>query len=166
MNAVQTSCQVEVQRRDKRPVPYRTVRSKQRDIWIFKAPSTIKGNTISSILFKLQNALTRKVEACLTSLRRGSGDFDFGLAPLWCRGVRPSTFFSFFFFNLTYSRWTSSLPSCLWSLRILPSLPSFRVPYDFLSRCKFSTLTTRQPMVELLIHIEVYTTYILDMLYY
>ena len=30
------------------------------------------------------------------------------------------------FFNLTYSRWTSSLPSCLWSLRILPSLPSLR----------------------------------------
>ena len=27
------------------------------------------------------------------------------------------------FFNLTYSRWTSSLPSCLWSLRVFPSLP-------------------------------------------
>ena len=24
-------------------------------------------------------------------------------------------------------------------------------PYDFLSRCKFSTLTTRQPMVEILL---------------
>ena len=34
--------------------------------------------------------------------------------------------FSFFFFNLTYSRWTSSLPSCLWSLRIFPSLPGSR----------------------------------------
>ena len=32
-------------------------------------------------------------------------------------------FFFSFFFNLTYSRWTSSLPSCLWSQRILPSLP-------------------------------------------
>ena len=33
------------------------------------------------------------------------------------------TFFIFFFINLTtYSRWTSSLPSCLWSLRIFPSL--------------------------------------------
>ena len=29
----------------------------------------------------------------------------------------------------------------------LPSFPRF-TPYDFLSRCKFSTLTTRQPMVE------------------
>ena len=60
-----------------------------------------------------------------------------------------STFFLFlfFFFNLTYSRWTSSLPSCLWSLRIFPSLPSSRLTI-FLSRCKFSTLTTRQPMVE------------------
>ena len=53
----------------------------------------------------------------------------------------------FFFFNLTYSRWASSLPSCLWSQRIFPSLPGSRLPI-FLSRCKFSTLTTRQPMVE------------------
>ena len=38
----------------------------------------------------------------------------------------PSTF-SFLFFNLTYSRWTSSLPSCLWSLSIFPSLPGSRL---------------------------------------
>ena len=37
-----------------------------------------------------------------------------------------SSFFSFFF-NLTYSRWTSSLPSCLWSQRIFPSLPGSRL---------------------------------------
>ena len=55
--------------------------------------------------------------------------------------------FFFFFFHLTYSRWTSSLPSCLWSQRIFPSLPGSRLTF-FLSRCKFSTLTTRQPMVE------------------
>ena len=36
------------------------------------------------------------------------------------------TFFCFFF-NLTYSRWTSSLPSCLWSQRIFPSLPGSRL---------------------------------------
>ena len=53
----------------------------------------------------------------------------------------------FFFFNITYSRWTSSLPSCLWSLRIFPSLPGSCLTIC-LSRCKFSTLTTRQPMVE------------------
>ena len=41
--------------------------------------------------------------------------------------IRLSHFFSFFFFNLTYSRWTSSLPSCLWSLRIFPSLPGSRL---------------------------------------
>ena len=29
--------------------------------------------------------------------------------------------------NLTYSRWTSSLPSCLWSQRIFPSLPGSRL---------------------------------------
>ena len=52
-----------------------------------------------------------------------------------------------FFFHLTYSRWTSSLPSCLWSQRIFPSLPGSRLTI-FLSRCKFSTLTTRQPIVE------------------
>ena len=33
----------------------------------------------------------------------------------------------FFFFNLTYSRWTSLLPSCLWSQRIFPSLPGSRL---------------------------------------
>ena len=55
--------------------------------------------------------------------------------------------FCFCFFHLTYSRWTSSLPSCLWSQRIFPSLPGSRLTI-FLSRCKFSTLTTRQPMVE------------------
>ena len=58
--------------------------------------------------------------------------------------------FSFSFSSsliFTYSRWTSSLPSCLWSLRIFPSLPGSCLTI-FLSRCKFSTLTTRQPMVE------------------
>ena len=58
--------------------------------------------------------------------------------------MRPGVFF---FFHLTYSRWTSSLPSCLWSQRIFPSPPGSRL-IIFLSRCKFSTLTTRQPMVE------------------
>ena len=52
----------------------------------------------------------------------------------------------FFFFYLTYSRWTSSLPSCLWSQRIFPSLPGSRLTI-FLSRCKSSTLTTRQPIM-------------------
>ena len=32
-----------------------------------------------------------------------------------------------FFFHITYSRWTSSLPSCLWSQRIFPSLPGSRL---------------------------------------
>ena len=41
----------------------------------------------------------------------------------WPDGV----FFFFFFFHLTYSRWTSSLPSCLWSQRIFPSLPGSRL---------------------------------------
>ena len=36
-------------------------------------------------------------------------------------------FLFFFFFHLTYSRWTSSLPSCLWSQRIFPSLPRSRL---------------------------------------
>ena len=42
-----------------------------------------------------------------------------------CLGMH--IFFLFFFFNLTYSRWTSSLPSCLWSLRIFPSIPGSRL---------------------------------------
>ena len=36
------------------------------------------------------------------------------------------TFF-IYLLNLTYSRLTSSLPSCLWSLRIFPSLPDSRL---------------------------------------
>ena len=47
-------------------------------------------------------------------------------------GIRGSKDFFFFFsfllfFYLTYSRWTSSLPSCLWSRRIFPSLPGSRL---------------------------------------
>ena len=36
-----------------------------------------------------------------------------------------------FFFNLTYSRWTSSLPFCLWSQRIFPSLPCSRLTFFY-----------------------------------
>ena len=64
-----------------------------------------------------------------------------------CSSLLSFLFFLFFFFHLTYSRWTSSLPSCLWSQKIFPSFPGSRLTI-FLSRCKFSTLTTRQPMVE------------------
>ena len=39
--------------------------------------------------------------------------------------------FFFFFFHLTYSRWTSSLPSCLWSQRIFPSLPGSRLTFFY-----------------------------------
>ena len=42
-------------------------------------------------------------------------------------GHDAESFFFFFFFHLTYSRWTSSLPSCLWSQRIFPSLPGSRL---------------------------------------
>ena len=42
-------------------------------------------------------------------------------------GETKSHFFLFFFFfNLTHNRWTS-LPSCLWSQRIFPSLPVSRL---------------------------------------
>ena len=41
--------------------------------------------------------------------------------------IGRSFFIFFIFFNLTYSRWTSSLPSCLWSQRIFPSLPGSRL---------------------------------------
>ena len=40
----------------------------------------------------------------------------------------------------------ATLPSCLWSLRIFPSLPDSRLTI-FLSRCKLRTLTPRQTMV-------------------
>ena len=44
-----------------------------------------------------------------------------------CRILVEGTFFFLFFFHLTYSRWTLSLPSCLWSQRIFPSLPGSRL---------------------------------------
>ena len=44
-----------------------------------------------------------------------------------------SDFFFFFFFHLTYNRWTSSLPSCLWSQRIFPSLPGSRLTIFFIA---------------------------------
>ena len=62
--------------------------------------------------------------------------------------LRHIYIYIFSFFHLTYSRWTPSLPSCLWSQRIFPSLLGSRLTI-FLSRCKFSTLTTRQPMVHI-----------------
>ena len=40
--------------------------------------------------------------------------------------METPTIFYFLFFYLTYSRWTP-LPSCLWSLRIFPSLPGSRL---------------------------------------
>ena len=40
-------------------------------------------------------------------------------------------FIFIFLFNLTYSRWTSSLPSCLWSLRMFPSLPGSRLTISY-----------------------------------
>ena len=79
---------------------------------------------------------------------RGHGEYYFPCLADHEQDWQPYPFFFFFFFfHLTYSRWTSSLPSCLWSQRIFPSLPGSRLTI-FLSRCKFSTLTTRQPMVE------------------
>ena len=68
------------------------------------------------------NCLKRLVARMSPSLR---------LAPTEPAGSRvarkyyPPLFF--FFFHLTYSRWTSSLPSCLWSQRIFPSLPGSRL---------------------------------------
>ena len=75
-----------------------------------------------------------------------TNSYYYGAEVRSARVIAWSTFF-FFFFHLTYGRWTSSLPSCLWSQRVFPSLPGSRLTI-FLSRWKFSTLTTRQPMVE------------------
>ena len=52
----------------------------------------------------------------------------------------PVTFF--FIFSLI-----SLILPVVVTIKDLPISPRF-TPYDFLSRCKFSTLTTRQPMVE------------------
>ena len=44
-----------------------------------------------------------------------------------CNGSLSVSTFFFIFFVLTYSRWTSSLPSCLWSQKMFPSLPGSRL---------------------------------------
>ena len=54
-------------------------------------------------------------------------------------------YYYYYFFHLTYSRWTiiTILPVVT---KVLPISPRF-TPYNFLSRCKFSTLTTRRPIM-------------------
>ena len=52
---------------------------------------------------------------------------------LWLESLLWAFFSSFFFFHLTYSRWTS-LPSCLWSQRIFPSLPGSRLTIGVLQQ--------------------------------
>ena len=64
-----------------------------------------------------------------------------------CFKQKSERIFLFFSLILTYSRWTSHYHPACGDLRIFPSLPRF-TPYDFFSRCKFSTLATRQPMDE------------------
>ena len=59
---------------------------------------------------------------CLESA--GTGPVILKVVPV--TGADLHHFFFFFFFNLTYRRWTS-LPSCLWSQRIFPSLPGSRL---------------------------------------
>ena len=57
--------------------------------------------------------------------------------------AKASTFFHFF--HLTYS--IADGPHSILSVVTKDLCISFRFTHDFLSRCKFSTLTTRQPMV-------------------
>ena len=67
-----------------------------------------------------------------------------------CR--KPITTFSFlFFFSLrfTYSRWASTLPSCLWSQRIFPSLRVHALLYTIFYRDASSVLLQLvKPMVK------------------
>ena len=57
---------------------------------------------------------------------QGFGRLDAGLRASF-NSSKPPQLYIYIFLNLTYSRWTSSLPSCLWSLRIFPSLPGSRL---------------------------------------
>ena len=91
------------------------------------------------------------------SVRFGTVRFFFGTAQA------PSNFFlsvctilvslSFILFcfisflKLTCSRWTSSLPSCLWSLRIFPSPPGSRLTI-FIAMQVQQSYNLRQPMVD------------------
>ena len=45
----------------------------------------------------------------------------------WVAECNRMAHFLYFFKNLPHSRWTSSLPSSLWPLRIFPSLPGSRL---------------------------------------
>ena len=96
----------------------------------------------SSALLQLVNQWLKCTYSRSHAFRYGSQNKN----PDFCQesNSRPPHFFFFLFLS---SHLTSSLPSCLWSQRIFPSLPGSRLTI-FLSRCKFSTLTTRQPKVE------------------
>ena len=72
-----------------------------------------------SPLFQRCQATSTLCCATLYALHRGS------LSRIRCVG--GSTWRATSFFYLTYIRRTSSLPSCLWSLTIFPSLPGSRL---------------------------------------
>ena len=54
----------------------------------------------------------------------------------------------FIYFHPTYSRWANVAILLVDTKDLSPLSPVHFTPYKFLSRCKFSTLTPRQPMVE------------------
>ena len=97
--------------------------------------------TVTSIL-----DLTRH-EYCRT--RDFWGPFHrFNLIQVMNVRIKSTQVHYFFFSSLTPSRRASTLPSCLWSLTISPPLFPIHASRIFIARCKFSTFTTRQPMVE------------------
>ena len=63
-------------------------------------------------------------------------------------GTRSAGFFFFFFFHLTHLQPMDFIITILPVVTKDPPISPRFTRYDFLSRCKFSTLTTRQPMVE------------------
>ena len=90
--------------------------------WFCLGASHIR-REVSSHLSLSRSSLTRTLSPFFSALGENG---ELGTAP--AADILSALFFSsFFFFNLTYSRWTSSLPSCLWSHRIFPSLPGSRL---------------------------------------
>ena len=71
-----------------------------------------------------------------------------GLKSLQLKYILEARYFFFFFFFSSHLQPMDLIITILPVVtKDLPISPRF-TPYDFLSRCKFTTLTTRQPMVE------------------
>ena len=115
--------------------------------FIFSSSSPLPFSPLTKSRAKLENIKKIHETPCVWRNFHGT--------PFVCDlSVRPPVFFHFFIPLIKIAEGPQRchpINACINVLMVLkdhlPISPRF-TPYEFLSRCKFSTLTTRQPMVE------------------